>query len=44
VYFSQIKSFLQSEKEAGKNIYPSGTNIFKAFDLTPWDDVKVVIL
>jgi uracil-DNA glycosylase len=43
-YFSQIKDFLVSEKQAGKTIYPSRANIFKAFDLTPWDEVKVVIL
>ena len=43
-YFSQIKDFLLSEKQEGKIIYPAGTNIFKAFDLTPWDEVKVVIL
>lgn len=43
-YFSQIKDFLLSEKQAGKTIYPSGSHIFKAFDLTPWDKVKVVIL
>jgi uracil-DNA glycosylase len=43
-YFSQIKDFLLTEKQAGKTIYPAGANIFKAFDLTPWDEVKVVIL
>jgi len=43
-YFSQIKDFLVSEKQAGKIIYPAGVNIFKAFDLTPWDSVKIVIL
>lgn len=43
-YFSQIKDFLVSEKQAGKTIYPTGANIFKAFDLTPWDNVQVVIL
>lgn len=43
-YFNQIKDFLVSEKQTGKTIYPAGANIFKAFDLTPWDDVKVVIL
>jgi uracil-DNA glycosylase len=43
-YFSQIKDFLVSEKQAGKTIYPSGANMFKAFDLTPWDNVQVVIL
>lgn len=43
-YFGQIKDFLISEKKAGKQIFPTGSNIFKAFDLTPWDDVKVVII
>ncbi len=43
-YFNQIKDFLVSEKQAGKTIYPTWANIFKAFDLTPWDEVKVVIL
>lgn len=43
-YFSQIKDFLHAEKEQGRTIYPTGANIFKAFDLTPWDAVKVVIL
>ncbi len=43
-YFTQIKEFLLNEKKQGKVIYPAGANIFKAFNLTPWDDVKVVIL
>ena len=43
-YFSPIKDFLISEKKARKQIFPTGSNIFKAFDLTPWDAVKVVIL
>ena len=43
-YFGQIRDFLISEKKAGKQIFPAGSHIFKAFDLTPWDDVKVVIL
>ena len=44
MYFSQIRDFLTQEKKSGNIIYPSGANIFKAFDLTPWDEVKVVIL
>ena len=43
-YFRQIESFLQSEKEQGKTIYPVQNEIFKAFDLTSFDEVKIVIL
>ncbi len=35
---------LQEEKQKGKTIYPPGAEIFNAFNLTPFDDVKVVIL
>ncbi len=43
-YFSQIEIFLSSEYDAGHTIYPPRADIFKAFELTPWDEVKVVIL
>ncbi len=43
-YFNQIVSFLKSEIAKGKTIYPPGSLIFKAFELTPFNDVKVVIL
>lgn len=43
-YFPQIKSFLQSEFQAGHTVYPAGKDIFRAFDSTPFDQVKVVIL
>ena len=43
-YFEQLVRFLHSEKAAGKVIYPPGPSIFRAFDLTPFNDVKVVIL
>lgn len=43
-YFKEIKSFLSKEKNAGKTIYPPGPLIFNAFNLTHFDDVKVVIL
>ena len=36
--------FLHEEKAAGKRIFPPGSQIFRAFDLTPVDQVKVVIL
>ena len=43
-YFAQLVRFLHEEKAAGKVIYPPGSLIFRAFDLTPVDQVKVVIL
>ncbi|TNE64505.1 MAG: uracil-DNA glycosylase [Bacteroidetes bacterium] len=43
-YFAAIKSFLVQEKKAGKTIYPPGPLIFNAFNTTPFDQVKVVIL
>jgi uracil-DNA glycosylase len=43
-YFTQLKEFLQSEKAAGKIIFPKGSEMFNAFNLCPFDEVKVVIL
>ena len=43
-YFASLVRFLHQEKAAGKIIYPPGGEIFRAFDLTPVDNVKVVIL
>lgn len=43
-YFSELKSFLAEERKAGKVIYPPAKNIFSAFDLTPFENVKVVLL
>jgi uracil-DNA glycosylase len=43
-YFASLVRFLHSEKAEGKTIYPSGNQIFKAFELTPLNEVKVVIL
>lgn len=43
-YFAEIKAFLLSEKQAGKTIYPPGPLIFNAFNKTPFEKVKVVIL
>ena len=43
-YFEALVRFLHEEKAAGKTIYPPGPQIFRAFDLTPLPDVKVVIL
>jgi uracil-DNA glycosylase len=43
-YFQDIVHFLKTEKNAGKTIYPLGKLIFNAFNLTPFDAVKAVIL
>lgn len=43
-YMLKLKAFLKEEKEAGYTIYPKSKDIFNAFDKTPFDDVKVVIL
>lgn len=43
-YFWNIKSFLKKEIEAWKTIYPHPKNIFYAFESTPVDSLKVVIL
>jgi uracil-DNA glycosylase len=42
--FVELKSFLQREKQQGETVYPPGPQIFSAFDLTPWEEVRVVIL
>lgn len=43
-YFEQIAAFLKIEKTQGKTIYPPGSLIFNAFDKTPFNKVKVVLL
>lgn len=43
-YFGELVRFLKTEKEAGKVIYPSGKQMFFAFEQTPFHAVKVIIL
>ena len=43
-YFSALKLFLLKEREQGHVTYPPGKLIFNAFNSTPFDQVKVVIL
>lgn len=43
-YFQQVAAHLKMEKAAGKVIYPPGSLIFHAFEATPFDKVKVVLL
>jgi uracil-DNA glycosylase len=42
-YFLELKNFLIEEKQH-YTVYPCGSQIFAAFDLTSFDEVKVVIL
>lgn len=43
-YMQQLSDFLRQEKQQGKVIFPPGSLIFNALDLTPLPQVKVVIL
>ncbi len=43
-YMTKLKAFLKDELSAGKWIFPKGAEYFRAMDLTPLEDVKVVIL
>jgi uracil-DNA glycosylase len=43
-YFQDIKTFLLNERADKKTVFPPGPMIFNAFNLTPFDKVKVVIL
>jgi uracil-DNA glycosylase len=43
-YMKELKSFLLEEKQKGFTIYPKNADIFNAFNHTPFDKVKVVIL
>ena len=43
-YMQSLKAFLAAEKQARKIIYPHSANWFRAFELTPLDQVRVVIL
>ena len=43
-YFAELVYFLKTEKQLGRLIYPPGTLIFNAFNQTPFNKVKIVIL
>ena len=43
-YMTVLKAFLVAEKAAGKRIFPKGSEWFRALDLTPLDQVRVIIL
>ena len=43
-YMSDLRSFLKQQIFLGKKIYPPMSKIFNAFNLTPLNKVKVVIV
>ncbi len=43
-YFLQLVDHLKAERALNKQIYPAGNHIFKAFEKTPFYQVKLVIL
>lgn len=43
-YMQSLRAFLREEKALGKPIFPPGPDIFNAFNSTPFDQVRVVIL
>jgi uracil-DNA glycosylase len=43
-YMIGLRAFLKKEIEAGQKVYPRPSNWFAAFEHTPFDKVKVVIL
>jgi uracil-DNA glycosylase len=43
-YMAALKAYLVAEKTAGRRIFPKGNEWFRALDLTPLENVRVVIL
>jgi len=43
-YYQSMMDKIHRERALGKNVFPQEKDIFTAFDLTVFDDVKVVIL
>jgi len=43
-YMAELKRFLVTERERGKQIFPRSSEWFRALDLTPLEQVRVVIL
>ncbi len=39
-YMADLNRFLLGERDAGKRIFPAGTDWFRALDLTPLDEVR----
>ncbi len=43
-YMKNLKLFLSEQKQQNKIIYPQNAEIFNAFNLTPFNEIKVVII
>jgi len=43
-YMQSLRDFLKQEKSTGKTVYPANPLIFNAFNHTPFDKVRVVII
>ena len=43
-YFREIRNSLMSDHSSGKKIYPGTQEFFKAFEICPYEKVKIVIL
>jgi uracil-DNA glycosylase len=43
-YMKELKQFLIDEKKKGNQVYPKSDDVFNAFSLTPFNEVKVVII
>ena len=43
-YMQNLRAFLKAEKAAGKVIFPPGPQMFNAFNHTPFDQVRVVVI
>lgn len=43
-YFQRLTAFVDAERQSGKVIYPPEAEVFNAFELTPLDKVRVVLV
>ena len=43
-YMAALKEFLVAERDKGKRIFPKGSEWFHALDVTPLEEVRVVVL
>ncbi|WP_135382457.1 uracil-DNA glycosylase [Vibrio tasmaniensis] len=43
-YFQSVLAFVEQQRNSGKTVYPPQELVFSAFDMTPFESVRVVIL
>ncbi|PMG39073.1 uracil-DNA glycosylase [Vibrio splendidus] len=43
-YFQSVLAFVEQQRNSGKTIYPPQEQVFSAFDMTPFESVRVVVL